>query len=76
MSQRLPASVPAVLDPQASAAVTSLDLLTTPFVFALSDGVIANKNVIRDLAHLEQFVTGHAVLTHARPDPLEVQYVG
>lgn len=58
LARVLPRSIRTVSDPYASRAIESLDLQTTPFVFALEDGRIADKAVVRSSAHFMEFI-GH-----------------
>lgn len=76
IARRLPAWIEPVLDPEASTAIDSLDLQTTPFLFTVQAGRIVGKDVMRNAAHFIEY-TGLQADGSApgAPQPLEVTHV-
>lgn len=76
IGQRLPSSIQVVLDPEASAAIDSLDLRTSPFLFRFEDGRVVDKASVRNAAHFVAVVEQAGEERAApEPRPLEVTHV-
>lgn len=57
LTSAIPDWVKVVRDPEALAAIRTLDVVTTPFVFEVREGRVAAKAALRDAEHLLEFIT-------------------
>jgi hypothetical protein len=64
LAERLPPSFSPVLGDEATAALKSLDVATSPFLFLVEGDAVAGKNGPRNAAHFRTLVTGELSTHH------------